>query len=255
MPGAGYNRNATENRGAHVTQAMQMSSDQSSDSADYLTNASQIASVLKRLQEGNVLLGVNLPNDARPYISTLLAVDTAAGLLTLDQLSAADGHRRIRRGVKLAIQGQLTGVDTCFTLTVSEVSLEGGAYVYKAPLPTEILYRQRRESVRVPVRLTLNAEIRLQAQENTLTARLADLSAGGFGAVLLSGGTPAVGEHYACTMVVDGEAITMQVEIRFVAQELDQPCRFGARFRQASPRDQRYIERIVMQLQREQRRI
>lgn len=252
---AGYNRNAATNRGAHVTQTMQMPSDQPSDSADFLTSASQIASVLKRLQESNVLLGVSLPNDDRLYISTVLAVDTAAGLLTLDQLGAADGHRRIRRGIELAVQGQLAGVETSFTLTVSEVRLEGGAYVYKAALPTEMLYRQRRESVRVPVRLTLNAEIRLQAGGRTLKARLADLSAGGFGAVLLSGGAPILGEHYACTMVVDGEAITMEVEIRFVTQEPDEPCRFGASFRRASPRDQRYIERIVMQLQREQRRI
>jgi c-di-GMP-binding flagellar brake protein YcgR len=231
-----------------------MSLDQYSDSAEHITSRGQIASLLKRLHDGHALLTVSFPGDNRMYISAVLSVDAEAGCLTLDELNPADGHQRVQVGSQLQIQGNLAGIETRFLVDVQAVEIQQEIYLYRAALPRYMVYRQRREFVRVPVRLTMDAAVQLSADGKLIKGRVADLSAGGLGAAISEGDPMAIGDRYLCSIQIGGDVISAEIEIRFLMAEGGQQRRFGARFRGLSPQDKRRIERMVMQLQRELRR-
>jgi c-di-GMP-binding flagellar brake protein YcgR len=228
-----------------------MPSDQFPQAAEYVVSPNQIATFLGRLRKEYPLLIVSFPGDDKLYSSALLSIDRAKGRLTLDELRPMTGHQHVRAGGGLRIHGRLAGVDVHFTVTVLEVAIEQGIHLYHAALPESLLYRQRREFVRVPLGLGLSERASLTAPTKTAVVRLLDISAGGIGGVILQGGPLATGEHYHCSFELGPETVSARVEVRFIAEQPGEPPRFGALFRDLSPRSRRHIARTLMQLQRE----
>lgn len=227
-----------------------MFSQQSSNSAEYITNRSQISSILRRLRQENPLLSVHFPGDNKLYNSSLLTVDAVAGALSLDELNPAAGHERVAPGTKLRVQGLLNGVDVRFTATVTTVDQDQGIYFYLVKLPEELLYRQRRDHLRVPLATSRDTVIELQSSGQVVKARISDISVAGFGAVILEGEGLASGQRFDCSFELGSKTINANVEIRFVVED-GHRRRLGARFHNLSPSSQRHLERTVMQLQRE----
>lgn len=232
-----------------------MPDDQHSESAEHITSPAQIATVLKRLHEEHALLTVSFPGDNKIYNTAILGVDAAEGQVLLDELNPVDGHQRVQTGSRLQLQGSVAGIETRFNVVVSAIDIEQNIYLYRAPLPDYVIYRQRRDSVRVPIKLSLDASVTLSSAGKRAKARLADLSAGGFGAVVVDGDRLAVGERYQCRINLPGQAaIVAEAEIRFALDEAGQQRRLGARLLALPLQEKRRIERLVMQLQRELRR-
>lgn len=232
-----------------------MSADQFS-AAEHVNSPAQIATVLKRLQEEHALLIASFPNDNRIYNTAILSVDVPGNRVILDELNPAEGHARVQPGCELQLHGQISGIDTRCVVQIAEIELEDGIHLYRAVLPRYMIYRQRREFVRVPVRMTLDIGVSLTCGDKAVQARLADLSAGGIGGVVLAGDRLAIGDCCDCEIVLpDQSTLRAQAEIRFIVDEAGRQRRVGARFLALAPQDMRRIERIVMQLQRELRRI
>lgn len=220
-----------------------------------LTSPAQIAGLLKRLHEEHSLLSCSFPNDPQIFNSALLGVDTDAGSFTLDELNPQAGHKRLKPGSQLRVEGSLQGVDTRFLVQVEEILLADGIHYYRCPLPDYVLYLQRREFHRVPVRLTLQAALSFGAAGRT-KARLLDLSAGGVGGVVIGGEPLVQGSVVPCTIQLPGQRpLKVTVEVRFVGLDERGQQRFGAMFKDISPQDRRRIARTVMDLERELRRL
>lgn len=221
-----------------------------------LTSPAQIAGILKRLHDERSLLSCSFPGGREIYNSAVLTVDPAAGVFTLDELNPRSGHDRIQPGTEIRVEGSLQGVDTRFVFKVGEVKLENGIYDYSSPLPEYLIYRQRRQYHRVPVRMTLHAVLNLDGEKKATTARLTDLSAGGVGGLVLEGGRLEAGSHHSCQIQLPGQPVlTIPIEIRFAQTDSRGQQRFGAMFLEISPMDRRRIARTVMDLERELRRL
>lgn len=162
----------------------------------------------------------------------------------------------MRAGSKLRIEGRLQGVETRFVVTVQEIGISKGIYYYRAAFPDTLVHHQRRQFHRVPVKLTLQNSVSFAGDASrALKARLTDLSAGGLGGMVIDRGVLTEGGEYICTLeLTGGEPITARVEIRFARTNHRGQQRFGAMFLDLSPQDQRRVERMVMELERAQRR-
>lgn len=218
-----------------------------------IENKGQIASILARLQRERSLLAVRVVGFSREFRSAVLGVDNRQRLVTIDELYPQRGHELVATGTELAVLSRTNGVETRFRLRVTSIGIEDGVYYYSTALPEELLYHQRRQFVRVPVRLTLQGRCRLSDEERALDIHLTDLSAGGFGAYVLRGGEVARGETLRFEIELEGiEPLTGEAQIRHTHHDkARRRLQFGARFMGLQPREQAHVERVVVALQRE----
>lgn len=226
-----------------------MPSEQTANTAELIASPGRIAALLKRLLEEQPFLLVTFPELHTPYASALLTVDTDSNGLVLDELKPATGHHGVQAGATLQVHARLAGVDLYFDTEIATIELQDGIHLYHAALPDKLIYRQRREHVRVP--LPQDAHIQLQHETRAAEARLLDLSSSGFGGVLLDECSLVADKRYTCTLTISTEIIRATAELRYLAEGPDRQRHFGALFHQPSPTVQRQIGRLVMQLQRD----
>lgn len=225
-----------------------MPPDQAANTAELVSSPGRIIALLKRLLEEQPFLVVTFPELHTPYASALLCVDADSNSLVLDELKPTTGHHSVQTGTILQIHARLAGVDLHFDTTVSAIELRNGIHLYRATLPDQLIYRQRREHVRVP--LMQDAHIQFLDETRPVNARLLDLSNSGFGGVFLDECPLVVNQRYTCTLTVSAEIVRTTAELRYLADGPGQR-HFGALFHQPGPDAQRQIGRLVMQLQRD----
>jgi c-di-GMP-binding flagellar brake protein YcgR len=232
-----------------------MASDQSVEPDQQVAAPAQVAGLLRRLQDERAILIVSFLKSSEIFNSAVLSVEAEHGRFSLDELNLLHGHARVQKGTQLRIEGRLQGVDTRFIAEVDEIELEDGIHLYRCPLPPFIIYRQRRQFHRVPIRLTLQAGISFGGdQPQVIKGRLTDLSAGGVGGIIVEGKVDE-GAKLICTIQLPGQPeISTPVEVRFARRSGTGPQRFGAMFLELSTADNRRIQRVVMELERGLRR-
>lgn len=232
-----------------------MASDRNVEPDQQLTAPAQVAGILKRLQDERATLIASFLDSTEIFNSAVLSVEPARSRFSLDELNLLHGHARVQKGTQLRIESRLQGVDTRFIAEVSEIELENGIHLYRCPLPSFIVYRQRRQFHRVPIRFTLQAGISFSGdQPRLIKGRLTDLSAGGVGGFVTEGRIEE-GSQLICTIQLPGQPeISAPVEVRFARESGSGQQRFGAMFVDISPADERRIQRVVMELERELRR-
>lgn len=225
-----------------------MPPDQAANTAELVSSPGRIVALLKRLLEEQPFLVVAFPELHTPYASALLCVDADSNSLVLDELKPTAGHHSVQAGTILQIHARLAGVDLHFDTTVSAIEPRNGIHLYRATLPDQLIYRQRREHVRVP--LMQDAHIRFLDETRAVNARLLDFSSSGFGGVFLDECPLVVNRRYTCTLTVSAEIVRATAELRYLADSPGQR-RFGALFHQPGPGAKRQIGRLVMRLQRD----
>lgn len=218
-----------------------------------MENHGQIVSILTRLRQERSLLTVSVAGSNREFRSAVLSVDPHQRLVTIDELYPERGHELVATGTELAILSRVDGVETRFRLRVASVGIDDGVYYYTTALPEEVLYNQRRQFVRVPVRLALQRHCRLYDDERTVAIQLTDLSAGGFGAYVLGGHEVTRSETLRFEIELDGiEPLTGEAQILHAHHDkVRKRLQFGARFMGLPPRERAHLERVVVALQRE----
>lgn len=227
------------------------------DEPERITSIPQLAAILRRLHDEHALLSVSFPGGKEIFTSAVLDVKPDQSLFLLDELSPRHGHEQVKPESILTVEARLQGVDVRFQAQVKELAEEDGIALYRAALPEYLLYRQRRQFHRVPVKLTLQHGISLAAAaDKPVNARLTDMSVGGFGGVAAQNSNLVEGAIYTCHIQFPRqEPVTASVQIRFAkVDSVRRQQRFGAMFVDLSPQDSRRIQRIVMDLERELRR-
>lgn len=217
-------------------------------------NSGQINSILRRLHTGRSPLTVRLPGRVGEFRSAVILVDGRRQCLQLDELSPERGHRFVEEGTLLRVVSNTDGVETRFTAKVARIDIENDIYFYETPIPTEILYHQRRQYVRVPVPMTSQESVTLHREDETLTVRLTDLSIGGFGGYLLSDAkAPLRGDMWEFVLRLrDHAPLGGNVEIRHASEDrVRHRQNFGAQFMGMKPPERRRLERIIVSLQRQ----
>ncbi len=223
------------------------------DNARIVRNAGQINSILRRLLKGRYPLTVRLPGRVGEYRSLVISLNTAAGRLQLDELYPERGHGFVRPGLLLRVISTAGGVETRFTAEIERTAIDNGIYYYVAPIPSEVLYHQRRQFVRVPLPMAMQEKVELWAEDDApIPVRLTDLSAGGIGGHTLRGAPLNRGALHRFGMRLRGHPpFRGELEIRFLQQDrTDRRLHFGAQFVGLKPAERRTLERVVLALQR-----
>lgn len=221
----------------------------------------EIVANLRLLQQNHDPLIISFHGRNQRFQSYVIEVDRDKKLVMLDELIPSDGERFLLNGETFKIEAFHEGVRVAWEC-VQDVRLSEyqGARCYLSPLPTEVLYHQRRSAFRAPLKQSELIKIELASDKlrHALAGQLLDISATGCklrfpGNISNNLQTGQVYERF--TLQFPFGAMTMALELRHVQYEDKLDITFvGARFHRMSGLEQRQVERFVYQLQREARR-
>jgi len=135
----------------------------------------------------------------------------------------------------------------------------------EAAFPSCVLRLQRREAFRVPTRITQPLHLHVPAQDNCpeeVKLRLVDISAGGIGVLVEEGSSfaPQTGMVLrGCRLDLPQVGLVVaDVEVRHVIQRDSEPkpqLQCGMRFLALPPQMSNFVQRFVMQREREWRKL
>ena len=177
-----------------------------------LGTRSEIATLLQRLQEGNVALNLNAPHGT-VYTTTLWAADAARGVLSFAADPCDTALQGLLEGDEAVAVAYLENIKIQFDLDNLVLVHGERACALTAAYPSEVFRFQRRNSYRVrPLpRDTPTARLRHpMLPDMTLALRVLDLSIGGC-ALLLPDDVPPL----APGVLLNGVQIELDLQTRF----------------------------------------
>lgn len=225
-----------------------------------LKTAAEVFVNLRMLQQSHDPLVITFPERSQQFQSYLVEVNRERGILALDELVPNDGERFIKNGETFNVEGFHDGVRIAWKCeqTVQIGDLDG-ARCYWSPLPTEVIYHQRRNAFRAQLKQgpSLAVELAGSKLSKGIKGQLLDMSATGCKLRFQGDLTNRLqlGEVYQqLTLQLPFGSLTTAAELRYLSHADKQDVTFaGLRFFQLDGFAQRQIERFVFQLQRDAR--
>jgi len=238
-----------------------------SDAEHIITRPAEIASILSSLQRHRSPISVSFRGVDQKYLSLVLAVDREAQVFYLDELNPPSGHKRILANEQFSVRGTEQGITVFFTkCKVIEVLDEEDGAVYRVPFPSQLIHNQKRDAFRAHVMLGDNIPVTLLSLTRTepvqpLKASLKDISSTGCKLEFDSLIEPPfkdleVFEEMTINLKAFEKRLTIKVEARHaVYDEHKKRTTCGFRFLDTDQKLQAEIDRFVIFLQREARRV
>lgn len=220
----------------------------------------EIYSNLRALQESNTPLLLSFTERRQRYQTFLVDINREKGWIAIDELVPNDGERLLLAGEAFQIEGFQEGVRIAWKNEhPAHASELDDAPCYWIPLPTEILYHQRRNAYRAQLMgQPISAVLSGHTIKTALQGTLLDMSATGCklsfkGDIQARLQTGQIYERFSANLPFG--TITTEVELRHLTYDEKIDTTFcGLRFYRISGMTQRQVERFVYQMQREARR-
>lgn len=232
-----------------------------------INRPAEIASVLSSLQRQRSSITVSFKGVEQKYLSLVLAVDRKAQVFYLDELNQVSGHKRILAKATFAMRATDQGV-TVFIPKCQAVKIldEKEGAVYRVPFPRELVHNQKRDAFRAMVLLGNHLPVSLlsftrKEPLQPLMARLMDMSSTGCRLEFDSLIKPQfkdleIFEQMTLNLKAFEKKLVVKVEARHaIYDEEKNRTTCGFRFIDTEPSMQAEIDRFVIFLQREARRI
>lgn len=204
------------------------------------------------VQRSHALIEVAVDGTDAHYQSIILGLDPEAGTMTIDELFPA-GFVGLP-GQPLTVIVRLDGKRRLsFSTSILARESEEGVESYRLAMPEFVDYNQRRGAYRLQLRGGWGAVSQFRApNQHRCSATVRDLSSTGIRLELDEPAEVAEGDlladlqfHFA------GRSFQCQADVRNVQQN-DDNIVLGAAFRDMSRVEQRSLERMIMQMQRQQ---
>lgn len=225
-----------------------------------LKTAVEIFANLRHLQEHHDPLVISFPERSQRFQSYLVAINRERGLLALDELVPNDGERFLKNGEPFKVEGFHDGVRIAWECQGSvQIGELDGARCYWSGLPNEVIYHQRRNAFRAPLKKgqLLSVELAGDKLSSPIKGQLLDISATGCKLRLpgdLSGRLQPGQIYERLSIQLSLGAISTGAELRHLSYDDKLGTTFvGIRFYRMDGLAQRNIERFVYQVQREAR--
>ncbi|MGP0172377.1 flagellar brake protein [Pseudomonas sp. NCHU5208] len=221
----------------------------------------EIIATLRQLLQNHDPLIIQFHERSQRFQSYVVEIDQQRARIALDEIIPTDGERFFKQGESFSVEAFRDGVRVAWKCEHSvQVGQHDGAPCYWAPLPTEVIYHQRRGAFRASLKQTDLVKVVLAGDKlrEPLQGQLLDISATGcklrFAGDLsqqLQNGQV----HENLTAYLPFGTVTTAVELRHVDYQAKIDTTFvGTRFYRINGLEQRQVERFVYQLQREARR-
>ncbi|MBM7059594.1 flagellar brake protein [Pseudomonas sp. UL073] len=221
----------------------------------------EIFANLRQLHQHHDPLVITFHERSQRFQSYLIEINRERGYLAFDELVPNDGERFLVGGESFKVEGFHDGVRIAWECHQPvQIGEFEGHRCYWSLLPTEVLYHQRRNAFRAPLKQAQLVSVELAGErlKAGLKGQLLDISATGCklrfpGDVSKQLQSGQVYERFTAHLPFG--AMTTSVELRHVIYDEKLDISFaGTRFHRMSGLEQRQIERFVYQLQREARR-
>jgi len=231
------------------------------EAEETISDHEEIATRLSLLLTSRATLGVSIEEGHEVYLSRALEIMPEAGYLVLDELTPAEGHRRLRSGSRLLVTARSRGTLLRFFCEVQDIAEDHGMAYYRLRWPRLIGMQQRRHHFRVFVPLSQRLPVLLSTDEDVcIQGELRDLSVSGFSARLpeqLTVRLVAGQVLPSCRLTLPelGQLI-VPVELRYLDPPRDQrrSLRIGGRFLRISTQTERQLQKMVRAIEREAQR-
>lgn len=221
----------------------------------------EIVANLRQLQQNHDPLVITFSERNQRFQSYLVEVDRERGLMALDEMIPNDGERFLKNGEAFHVEAFHEGVRIAWDCEQQvDIGELDGARCYWSALPSEIVYHQRRNAFRAPLKPAQLTPVKLAGDKMKVAVegQLLDISATGCklrfkGDVTNRLQAGQVYERFTADLPFG--AMTTAVELRHLQYEEKLDLSYaGVRFFRISGLEQRQVERFVYQLQREARR-
>ncbi len=188
--------------------------------------------------------------------SRLLAIDSDATFLVLDQLSPPPKGGVLPRGAALHCVADVRGARVRFDTEVRARGKRDGRILYKVDFPARMERRQRRAYFRVPVPMHLGYHVQLTLPDGeTLQGEVADLSSVGVGIRL----APPIPEALEVGLALPEtrlhlglpQPLTCELQACNLRQLSERRWHLGCRITDIHPAHQTALDRVVFTLDRE----
>ena len=221
----------------------------------------EIIATLRQLLQNHDPLIIQFHERSQRYQSYVVEIDRDRARIALDEIIPTDGERFLKQGEGFSVEAFRDGVRVAWKCEHSiQIGQHDGAPCYWAPLPSEVIYHQRRGAFRAQPKQTAPIKVMLFGDKlrEPLQGLLLDISAtgcklrfaGDLSALLQNGQV-----HERLTAHLPFGTMTTAVELRHVQYDAKLDTTFvGTRFYRINGLEQRQVERFVYQLQREARR-
>jgi len=221
--------------------------------SEQITNPKKISELLKRFTKHYTPLTVKIANHKHRYTSCIVKIEDDHVLL--DELLPSTGHQLLITERALLVRGKLEGVDIQFYTTLQHAGNKDNLLTYYMNLPKLVEYRQRRETFRARIPVTMKLPVFIENKHGEkIKGELHNLSYGGAGMIMLPNKTiMEKGTLHKCAIeLTKGEWIDCTVELRFSKSIPARNTQFiGTQFVELSATQSRLIGRCISALERE----
>ena len=227
----------------------------SAQAADNLSSLRDIYLNLFDVQRSHALIDVAIDGVDARYQSIIIGIDPERGVLEIDELFPA-GFVGLP-GQPITVTVRLDGARRLtFNTHIISRHDDGRLESYWLALPEELDYNQRRGSFRLALGQGWGVISEFLApDQQRCSARVRDLSSTGIRLEVIGGKPPTTGDVLNdLQFEFAGRNYQCVADVRNVTSAGEKPDRFlvGAAFRDMSRVEQRSLERMIMQLQRQQ---
>lgn len=149
----------------------------------------EILALLRNLQESNQLIRMVMNNGADAIVTSVLAVDDAAGIMVIDCASTPLLNEQIAESENISFETVLEHIRILFFSARIEECIYDGLPAFSMAIPASMIRLQRREYYRVltpvanPVRCTIHIPQEEGAGIATVSVTLKNVSGGGLAIV------------------------------------------------------------------------
>ncbi|MBL36532.1 MAG: hypothetical protein CMI10_16720 [Oceanospirillaceae bacterium] len=235
-----------------------MSMEMDSNQEYLLEEAEDIYGALRKIVLMSTPVKVHIDGSTEVFSSAITATDLKSRSFFMDKVIPQQGNEMIRSGKRFSIECDSQGIRIEFRMT-GRLTYQSGKEQYRAEFPDKVLYLQRRDSYRVmiPPAHEILVKIRMGDSEGDLIGQLKDISSSGFKAYFKGNVKKRLQqqERFDIGRIRFNSEHTMDcsLEARHVVNtdEGDTTCGFA--FTRISPMAQRYLDKLINELQWEER--
>ncbi len=224
----------------------------------YLETPEDVYGALRKIVLMKQPVFINIEGSEEKYTSAITHANLKNSSFFLDQVVPQKGNELIRAGHKFSVVADSQGVKIEFDMT-GRLKYQPNKEQYRVEFPTQVLYLQRRTAYRVMVPPAHQILVKLKMEDGgeNLVGRLADLSSSGFKALFKGDCVERLKTvktiPVARIKFNDQNNMDCGLEARHVVATKEGNTQVGFAFDLISGMGQRYLDRLIGELQWEER--
>ncbi len=233
--------------------------DQDHSEDNYLTNTAEIYRAIQRLIRYAPRVVIRFDGIDEAFATAITKVDLKSKAFAFDKLIPDNGNAHIQAGKAFEMSADFRGILVSFKIE-TKLKYRAQHQEFISKFPAKLLYLQRRNAYRamVPRTYTVYAVFRSSESEKTFKGRLQDISGSGFKAYFKGDVTAQLKEvsnYDESTLHIGDESLDCGLDARHAIYNEEKDITFcGFSFQLLSGMKQRYVEKVVNDLQFEEQR-